>query len=381
MKRALFKPEHDDFRESVRTFIAREAVPYAEEWEARGMVDPAFWRKAGELGFLGFTVPEAYGGLGLEDFRFNAILTEEMVKAQVGGDNFSMQNDIISPYLIDDCDEEQKKRWLPSFAQGELIVAIAMTEPEAGSDLRAMGATARRTEGGYLLNGSKTFITSGIQAGLVIVAAQLEKAGITLFAVEDGTPGFAKGRKLEKVGRRAQDTAELFFTDVEVPTENLIGAEGGGMELLKHHLAQERLSIAVTAVAAANTAFALTRTYCGERRSFGRSIDSHQALRFMLAEAAVKCDLCTKYLDQHIEAHLNGELTAVDAARLKLATTEMEFQVIDTCVQLHGGYGFMEEYPIARMWRDCRAQRIYGGTSEIMKEIIGQDIVRQGRGA
>ena len=381
MKRALFKPEHEDFRESVRTFIAREAVPYAAEWEERGMVDAAFWRKAGELGFLGFMVPEVYGGLGLVDFRFNAILTEEMVKAQVGGDNFSMQNDIISPYLVDDCDEEQKKRWLPSFARGELIAAIAMTEPEAGSDLRAIGATARRTDGGYLLNGSKTFITSGIQAGLVIIAAQLDKAGITLFAVEDGTDGFEKGRKLEKVGRRAQDTAELFFTDVEVPAENLIGAEGGGMELLKHHLAQERLSIAVTAVAAANTAFELTKTYCGERRSFGRSINSHQAVRFMLAEIGVKCDLCTKYLDRHIEAHLKGELTAVDAARLKLATTEMEFTVIDTCVQLHGGYGFMEEYPIARMWRDCRAQRIYGGTSEIMKEIIGQDIVRESRGS
>ncbi|MEA2208448.1 MAG: hypothetical protein QOF54_925 [Solirubrobacteraceae bacterium] len=380
MKRTIFTPEHDDFRETVRAFIAREAVPHSEEWERAGIVDRSFWSKASALGFVGFAAPEEHGGLGVRDFRFNAILDEEMSYAGAVGDNFSLQNDVLAPYLIEYTTPEQQRRWLPGFTRGELVAAIAMSEPGMGSDLRAMATVAERRGEGYVINGSKTFVTSGIQADLVIVCAKLDDAQgagsspITLFAVEADAPGFARGRKLDKIGRRAQDTAELFLQDVEVTEENRIGGEGEGLTLLKRNLPQERLSIAVTAIAVAEAALDLTVAYCRERRTFGKPIGEHQAIRFALAEMKIKLDVARAYLDRCIEAHVGGELTAEEAAGAKYATSELQFEVVDRCLQLHGGYGYMEEYPIARIWRDSRVQRIYGGTSEIMKEIVGRSM-------
>jgi alkylation response protein AidB-like acyl-CoA dehydrogenase len=380
VKRTIFTPEHDDFRETVRAFIAREAVPHSEEWERAGIVDRSFWSKASALGFVGFAAPEEHGGLGVRDFRFNAILDEEMSYAGAVGDNFSLQNDVLAPYLIEYTTPEQQRRWLPGFTRGELVAAIAMSEPGMGSDLRAMATVAERRGEGYVINGSKTFVTSGIQADLVIVCAKLDDAQgagsspITLFAVEADAPGFARGRKLDKIGRRAQDTAELFLQDVEVTEENRIGGEGEGLTLLKRNLPQERLSIAVTAIAVAEAALDLTVAYCRERRTFGKPIGEHQAIRFALAEMKIKLDVARAYLDRCIEAHVGGELTAEEAAGAKYATSELQFEVVDRCLQLHGGYGYMEEYPIARIWRDSRVQRIYGGTSEIMKEIVGRSM-------
>jgi acyl-CoA dehydrogenase len=380
MKRTIFEPEHDDFRASVAAFIAREAVPHTAEWEAAGMVDRAFWSKAAKLGFVGFAAPEEHGGLGVRDFRFNTILNEEMSYAGAVGDNFSLQNDVVGPYLLDFTTPEQQERWLPGFTSGELVAAIAMSEPGMGSDLRSMASVARGTDEGYVLNGSKTFVTSGIQADLVIVAAKLDAKGlgssspITLFAVDPATPGFERGRKLDKIGRRAQDTAELFLSDVEVSAADRIGGEGEGLTLLKRNLPQERLSIATTAVAVAEAALELTIAYCRDRRTFGKPIGEHQAIRFELAQMKVDIDVARAYLDRCIEAHVHGELSAEEAAGAKLATSELQFEVVDRCLQLHGGYGYMEEYAIARIWRDSRVQRIYGGTSEIMKEIVGRSM-------
>jgi alkylation response protein AidB-like acyl-CoA dehydrogenase len=372
----MFDFEHEHFRSSVAAFLAAEAVPHVERWEKEGMVDRGFWRKAAGQGLVGLGVPEQYGGAGVRDFRFNVVLDEEVAYANAIGDNFSLQNDIICPYLLDLTTAEQRERWLPKFVSGDLVAAIAMSEPGMGSDLRAMTSTARNTADGYLLNGSKTFVTSGIQADLVIVAAQLhrrgEPDGMVLLAVDRDAPGFTRGRKLRKVGRLAQDTAELFFEDVEVPRENLIGLEGHGLEHLKHNLPQERLSIAVMAVAVAETALAITITYCRERRSFDTVLGGHQVVRFYLAEMRTELDVARAYLDRCIEAHLAGELTAAEAAGTKYWTTDLQGRVVDQCVQLHGGYGYMEEYPIARIWRDSRVQRIYGGSNEIMKDIVGR---------
>jgi len=374
MRRTIFEPEHDHFRESVRTFIAKEAVPYTEEWERAGMVDRSFWRKAAESGFVGFEAPEEYGGLGLVDFRFNAILDEEMAYAHAVGDNFSLENDIVCPYLVDLCTDEQRARWLPPFVRGELIVAIAMSEPGMGSDLRAMTTTAKPADGGWVLNGSKTFVTSGIQADLVIVAAKGADGGISLFVVDVEAEGFTKGRKLDKIGRKAQDTAELFLEDVFVPERDLLGSEGRGLAELKSHLAQERMSMAVMAVAVAEAALDLTLAYCAERRAFGKPIGEHQAIRFALAQMRTEVDADRAYVDRCLAALVAGELLGEEAAGAKLHSTETQFRVVDQCLQLHGGYGYMEEYPIARIWRDSRVQRIYGGTSEIMKEIVGRSL-------
>lgn len=375
MRRTIFEPEHDHFRESVRQFVAKEAVPHTAEWEAAGMVDRSFWRKAAEAGFVGFEAPEEYGGLGLVDFRFNAILDEEMAYALAVGDNFSLENDIVCPYLVDLGTAEQKQRWLPAFTRGELIIAIAMSEPGMGSDLRAMTTSARRVDGGWMLNGSKTFVTSGIQAGLVIVAARGEDGGISLFVADVEAEGFQKGRKLEKVGRKAQDTAELFLEDVFVADADLLGTEGRGLSELKSHLAQERMSMAVMAVAVAEAAFDLTLAYCRERQAFGKPIGRHQAIGHALAEMRTEIDASRAFVDNCLAALVVGELSGEEAAAAKLQSTEAQFEVVDRCLQLHGGYGYMEEYPIARLWRDSRVQRIYGGTSEIMKEIIGRSLM------
>jgi acyl-CoA dehydrogenase len=377
LRRTIFNEEHDHFRESVRGFLAREGIPSRQRWEADGVIDREFWRAAAAQGFVGFGAAEEQGGAGLDDFRFNVVLDEEVVLAGIGSDAFSLTNDIVGPYLFDLTDEAQRRRWLPGVTDGSTVVAIAMSEPGTGSDLRGIKSTATRRGDTYVVQGSKTFVTSGIQADLVIVAAQVREDGVDglgLVAVEATRDGFQRGRKLEKLGRKAQDTAELFFDDVEVPIENLIGAAGEGLHLLMRNLAQERLSMAVTAVTNAERAFAVTAEYARDRQAFGRPIGSFQANRFTLAEMKTEIDVARAFVDRCITAHVAGELTDSEAAGAKFWTTDLEFSVLDRCLQLHGGYGYMEEYEVARRWRDSRVQRIYGGTNEIMKEIVGRSL-------
>ena len=378
MQRTMFDDVHDDFRESVRRFLVKEAVPHTEDWEAAGAVDRAFWKKAAAQGLVGFAAPEDLGGAGLSDFRFNAVLDEEIAYTGAVGDYLNLLNDIIAPYLLDLTTAEQRERWLPGVTAGETICAIAMSEPGAGSDLRGMSSTARRQDGHYLVSGSKTFVTSGITADLVIVAAYVKGEenvdGLGLFVVEKDMPGFSKGRKLDKVGHRGQDTAELFFDGVRVPVENVLGEPGRGLHYLMRNLPQERLSMAVYAVAAAERALEITLEYVRTRNAFGKPIGSFQANRFALAELATEVNVARVFIDRCIAAHSAGELSDVEAAGAKFWTTELQFRVMDRCVQLHGGYGYMEEYEIARMWRDARVTRIYGGTTEIMKEIVGRSL-------
>jgi alkylation response protein AidB-like acyl-CoA dehydrogenase len=378
MRRTIFEPEHDDFRQVVHSFLVREAVPHTEAWEQAGIIPREFWTEAARHGMVGFEVPEEYGGLGLRDFRFNAVIDEEVAYTGAVGDNFTMQNDILAPYLLDLTTSEQKQRWLPPFTRGELIAAVAMTEPGAGSDLRAMKASAKRDGDGYVVNGTKTFVTSGIAADLVIVAVRTSpeggSRGFSLLAVERDTPGFERGRKLSKAGRWAQDTAELFFDDARVPVENRLGEEGGGFGYLMANLPRERLSMAVSAVAAAEHALDITLTYVKERSAFGRPVGSFQANRFALAELVTKVAGARAYVDRSLEALGVGKLTPQEAAGAKAWTTDLQNEVVDRCVQLHGGYGYMLEYEISRLWRDARVQRIYGGTNEIMYEIVGRSL-------
>ena len=397
MGRTVFEAEHEDFRDAVRSFLTREGAPHTEEWERAGLVDRAFWRQAAKLGFVAFTAPERHGGLGLDDFRFNAVIDEEVVYTGTAGDNFALVNDIVVPYLVELTNEEQRARWLPGVASGEIVPAIAMSEPGAGSDLRGIASTATWHGDHYRLNGSKTFVTSGIQADLIIVAARLRgegagagasggqatgghtasgqaTGGLGLFAVESSADGFERGRKLDKIGRRAQDTAELFFDDVIVLPQDVIGLDGGGLRALMGNLPQERLSIAVTAVASAERALALTLDYVRQRNAFGKPIGSFQANRFALAELATEVKAARVYVDHCVAVHVRKELDGADAAGVKFWTSELQWRVIDRGLQLHGGYGYMEEYEIARMWRDARVQRIYGGTNEIMKEIVGRSL-------
>jgi acyl-CoA dehydrogenase len=377
LRRLIFADEHEQFRASVRGFLEREGAPHASEWEAAGTIDRGFWKRAAALGFVGFAAPERFGGAGVDDFRFNAILDEEVVYTGTATDAFALTNDIVLPYLMELSTPAQQARWLPGLTSGEQVWAIAMSEPGAGSDLRAIASTATWVDGRYLLSGSKTFVTSGIQADLVVVAARVRRDGVEglgLFVVEQGMDGFEKGRKLRKLGRLAQDTAELFFDQVEVPEENVLGEPGEGLHYLMRNLAQERLSIAVSAVASAESALELTLQYVRARNAFGRPIGSFQANRFALAELATEVSIARIYIDRCIEAHTAGELSDAAAAGAKFWTTELEFRVLDRCLQLHGGYGYMEEYEIARRWRDARVTRIYGGTSEIMKEIVGRSL-------
>ena len=377
MRRTIFEPEHDDFRESVRGFLAREAAPQRKRWEAEGIIDREFWRRAAAQGFVAFGAPEELGGAGIDDFRFNAVIDEEVTYAGVGTDAFSLTNDIVGPYLFDLTNEEQRGRWLPGVTDGSIVPAIAMSEPGTGSDLRGIKSTARWEDGSYVINGSKTFVTSGIQADLVIVAAQVRREGVDglgLFAVPADAEGFQRGRKLEKLGRKAQDTAELFFDEVRIPAENLIGEEGKGLRMLMRNLAQERLSMAVTAIADAERALRVTLDYAADRNAFGQPIGKFQANRFTLAEMSTEVAAGRAYVDRCIEAAVAGELTDAEAAGAKYWATDLEFSVLDRCLQLHGGYGYMEEYEVARRWRDSRVQRIYGGTNEIMKEIVGRSL-------
>ena len=378
MQRELFEAEHDLFRESVAEFLEREVKPHHAQWEKDGIVPREVWTEAGKVGLLGLGVPEAYGGSGVRDFRFNAVLSEEICKAHASGLGFTLQNDVIAPYLVDLTTEEQKRRWLPGFCSGETITAIAMTEPGAGSDLQGIRTTAVRDGDEYVVNGQKTFITNGINSDLVIVVARTDPEagahGISLIVVERGAPGFERGRNLDKIGLKAQDTAELSFTDVRVPAGNLIGEEGKGFVHLMEKLPQERLSIAVASTAGAEAMLAATIAYCKERTAFGRPISKFQNTRFVLAELATEVDLARTYVDRAITLLNRGELTVEDAAKAKWWCSELANKVMDRCLQLHGGYGYMMEYPVAKAWQDARIQSIFGGTTEIMKEIVGRSM-------
>ena len=375
MDRAIFTADHLAFAELVRAFIDKEITPYHERWEADGIVDRAVWRAAGAAGLLGFFVDERYGGAGVTDRRFHAVLTEELARAGASGPAFGLHNDIIGPYLTDLTTEEQKQRWLPGFCSGEIVTAVAMSEPGAGSDLQGITTTAVRDGDDYVLNGQKTFISNGILADLVIVVARTDpgagRRGISLLVVERGMPGFERGRNLDKLGQKAQDTAELFFADVRVPAANLLGAEGEGFAYLMRNLPLERLSIAVAALAGAETVFAQTLDYCRQRRAFGRPIGSFQHNRFVLAELATELRLGRVFVDNCLVA---PDLSAETAAMAKWWCTELQQRVVDRCLQLHGGYGYMREYPVARAYLDARVQTIYGGTTEIMKEVIGRSL-------
>ncbi|HEU5151606.1 MAG TPA: acyl-CoA dehydrogenase family protein [Iamia sp.] len=380
MRRTLFAEEHDQFRASVRSFVAKEVVPSFLDWERDGIVPRELFTTAGAAGFLGMDVPEEYGGGGASDFRFNLILGEELAYAGTGGAGLglTLHNDICLPYFLSLCTEEQKQRWLPGICSGELITAIAMTEPGIGSDLGSMASTAIRDGDRYVVNGSKTFITNGINADLVITAVKtdpsLKHKGISLVVLERGMEGFERGRNLDKVGLHSQDTAELFMTDVSVPVENLLGVEGQGFVHLVHNLPQERLSIAAAGVAAAEAALGWTLDYVRERTAFGQPVGSFQNSRFELATMRTEIDLARVFVDRCVEALDAGELTAEEAAEAKWWCTELQKRVVDRCLQLHGGYGYMLEYPIARAYLDARITTIYGGTTEIMKEIIGRSL-------
>ena len=378
MKRNIFEDEHEMFREAVRRFVANEIVPFHEQWEHDGQVDREIWTKAGALGFLCMDAPEKYGGSGERDFRYNAIVTEELTRAGASGVGYGLHNDVNMPYFLHYATEEQLDRWLPGMVAGELITAIAMSEPGAGSDLAGIGTTAVRQGDHYVLNGQKTFITNGIHSDLVIVVAKTDPdaghSGISLLVVERGMVGFERGRNLDKIGLKAQDTAELFFDNVRVPVENLLGEEGKGFYQLMQQLPQERLSVAVIAVAACEAALAMTVDYCRERMAFGQPIGKFQNSRFKLAEMKTEVEVARVFVDRCIMELNAGELTAVEAAMAKWWTTELQKQVVDQCLQLHGGYGYMTEYPIAKFYLDARVQTIYAGTTEIMKEIIGRSM-------
>ncbi|AKD97545.1 acyl-CoA dehydrogenase [Rhodococcus sp. WS1] len=378
MERTLFEPEHELFRESYQKFLAQHVAPNHEKWEEQNIVDRDVWVEAGKQGFLGTAVPEEFGGGGVKDFRYNAIITEETTKGGFSGIGFTLHNDVVAPYLLELSNEEQKQRWLPGFASGELISAIAMTEPGTGSDLQGIKTKAVRDGDHWVLNGSKTFITNGINADIIIVVACTDPdkgaQGFSLLVVERDMPGFERGRNLDKIGMKAQDTAELSFTDVRVPAANLLGEEGMGFFYLMKNLPQERLSIAVVAAAAMESVLESTIQYCRDRKAFGKSIGSFQNTRFVLAELATETTAVRILVDKFIE-QLNAEkLTVQEAAMAKWWTTEAQVKLIDRCLQLHGGYGYMKEYPVAKAYMDSRVQTIYGGTTEIMKEIIGRSL-------
>ena len=380
MRRTIFEEEHDLFRTSFRQFLDKELVPHVEQWERDGIADRDIYRKAGDAGFLGMAVPVELGGGGVDDYRYNQVIGEEI---QLSGANASamgigLHNDVCLPYFLHGANDEQKARWMPGICSGELITAIAMTEPGAGSDLAGIRTTAIRDGDDYIVNGSKTFITNGINSDLVVTAVKTDPsqrhAGMSLLVLERGMEGFERGRNLEKIGMHAQDTAELFFNDVRVPVANRLGEEGTGFLQLVRNLPQERLNIAVSAVGGARAAFEWTLAYCKERTAFGQAIGTFQNSRFRLAEMATEVDVAQAFVDACVLARNDGELSAEDAAKAKWWCTELQGRVTDIGVQLHGGYGYMTEFPIGRAFVDARVTRIYGGTNEIMKEIIGRSL-------
>lgn len=379
MRRTIYGADHEAFRDSVRQFVIRSVAPRAEEFVERRLIDREVWREAGRQGFLGLEVPEEYDGAAAGDYRFNAVLTEELAGVGMAlASSFSIHFDVVAPYLVELTTDEQKKRWLPPFCSGEMITAIGMTEPSGGSDLAALRTTAVRDGSDWIVDGSKTFITNGYQADLVVVAARTspEKRakGITLFAVEEGMPGFHRGRKLDKVGQPEADTAELFFEGVRVPAANVIGEVDRGFVAMMERLPQERLGSAVTNISHAAAVLTETLSYVKERKAFGQAIGSFQHNKFTLADLVTKVEVTRAFVDQCVAAHADGELTAVDAAKAKMWTADVQNQVIDACVQLYGGYGYMREYRVARAWMDARVTRIWAGSNEIMREIIGRDL-------
>jgi len=376
--RDLFETEHEDFRRTARTFMEKEVLPNNEKWDAEGIVPRELWLKAGEAGLLCFDVPEAYGGPGVDDFRYNVIVTEEQGRIGASGPGFSVHTDIIVPYLTKLGTEEQKQRWLPGCVSGETITAIAMTEPGAGSDLQGVRTSAVDEGDHYVVNGSKTFISNGILADLVIVVVRTNPDagahGYSLLVVERGMEGFERGRNLEKVGLHGQDTAELSFTDVKVPKENLLGEEGQGFIYLMMNLPQERLIIAAQAAAACQYIYELCLDYAKTREAFGKPIGKFQHNRFLVAEMATEATIVQTFVDDCVKKHLTGDLDSVGASMAKWWSTELQNSMVNRGVQLHGGYGFMLEYPIARAYLDSRISTIYGGTTEIQKEIIGRSL-------
>ena len=380
MKRDLYDAEHLAFGESFRRFVANEITPNYLAWEEAGIAPHDLYAAAGRHGFLGMSIPSEFGGGGIDDFRFNAVIAEELARAGIGGAGLglTLHNDITTPYFTDITSDEQKARWLPGIASGELVTAIAMTEPGTGSDLAGIATTARRDGDVYVVNGSKTFITNGINSDLVIVAVKTDPearhAGMSLLVVERGTTGFERGRNLDKIGMHSQDTAELFFDDARVPVANRLGEEGRAFHYLTSNLAQERLSIAVTGVATARAALDWTLAYVKERTAFGSTVGSFQNTKFVLAEQRTAVEVAQAFVDKCIVALNAKELSAADASAAKFWCTELQKNVIDACLQLFGGYGYMSEYPIARAYADARVTTIYGGTTEVMKSIIAKDM-------
>ncbi|GAA2271906.1 acyl-CoA dehydrogenase family protein [Actinomadura sp. NPDC048955] len=381
MRRTVFNEDHEAFRDTIRAFIEAEVVPVYEEWENAGHPPRDFYTKLGELGVFGIQVPEEYGGAGETSFKYQAVVSEECARAGVSFGGYGVHVNLVLPYLLKYGSQEQKKRWLPPFVSGEMMTAIAMTEPGTGSDLAGMQTTAKLDGDHYVLNGAKTFITGGVLADRVLVVARTSpatpenrRAGLSILAVDTRSEGYAVGRKLEKIGLRSSDTAELSFTDVRVPVEDLLGEEGRGFEYLTHNLAEERLGIATSSYASAAAAVEFARRYVQERTVFGKTVSSFQNTKFVLAECATEVEAARSLVDRCIEALDAGELTPADAAVCKLFCTEVQARVVDKCLQLHGGYGYILEYPIARLYADARVARIYGGTSEVLKTIIAKDI-------
>lgn len=378
MQAKYLTDEHLMFRDAVREFIKREIVPYHEQWEKDGLVSRDVWLKAGENGFLCMDVPEEYGGLGVDDYRYNAIFSEELSMVGASGPGFGVANELVVPYIMAFGTEEQKRRWLPGMARGEIISSLAMSEPNAGSDLQSIQTTAIKQGDHYLVNGQKTFISNGILSDIAIVACKTTPGagarGMSLIVVERGMEGYERGRNLEKVGRHAQDTAELFFKDVKVPLENLLGQEGKGFYQMMHNLPQERLIIGLGAFTAAESAFEQTVAYCQSRTAFGRPIGKFQNSRFKLAEMKAELTVGRVYIDDCIMKQNEGTFTAVEAAICKQWCTDISGKIIDQCVQLHGGYGYMLEYQVAKFYLDARIDPIHGGTNEIMKEIVGRSL-------
>jgi long-chain-acyl-CoA dehydrogenase len=377
--RLEYTSEHRQFRDMVHDFVQQTVIPDHEDWEKAGCVDRSLFTEAGKLGLLAFSVPEQFGGAGVEDFRYNAIVVDELQRAGAAAEAIalSLQNDIVLPYLTDLTTPEQKQRWLPGVVTGDTVIGIAMTEPGAGSDLAGIRTTAVRDGDHYVLNGAKTFISNGQTGDLFVVAARTgpdRHKGLSLFVVDPDAPGFSRGRNLEKIGLHAQDTSELSFTDVRVSVDDLLGEEGRGFYQLMNNLPQERLSLAVGAVAAAEGVLAETLDYVKQRKAFGSPISGLQNTQFVLAELATELDIARTYLDDCIAEHLSGDLTAARAARLKWWTTELQVRTADRCLQLHGGYGYMREYAVSRAFVDARIQTIYGGTTEIMKTIVAKDL-------
>jgi acyl-CoA dehydrogenase len=378
MQRDIFSSDHEAFRDSVRSFIAREVAPFHEQWERDGMVSRDVWLAAGQAGLLGIDMAEKYGGGGNDDYRYYVVLNEEMSRAGANGPAFSVHNDINGQYFARLMTPEQADRWMPGYCSGELITAIAMSEPGAGSDLQGIRTTAVKDGESYLVNGQKTFISNGQLADLVIVVARTNPEaghrGISLLVAERGMAGFERGRNLDKVGMHAQDTSELFFSDVRIPAENLLGTEGGGFVALMQNLPRERVAIGLAALAGAEAVFEQTLDYCKQRHAFGQPIGSFQHNRFVLAEMATELAVARAFTDKAIMEHNAGRLSNEDASMVKWWDTELCNRVVDRCLQLHGGYGYMREFPVGKAFADGRVQTIFGGTTEIMKEIIGRGL-------